>query len=143
MTLRGDLAGSDQPIHLVEGHTRYGALRGLVEAGVVGEDSLHEVWIGEPALSPASDGPWREVLKREHVRFHDWLMDQIGSEGDLGRIADRLITVKHSSSSRRRVRGDDLAAVLAFAEGDAKLAPLQDVIRRVHGDWERFVGLLE
>jgi hypothetical protein len=45
--LRGDLVGSDRKLHLVEGHTRVGALRGLVESGVLPPSCVHLVWVGE------------------------------------------------------------------------------------------------
>jgi hypothetical protein len=54
VAVRGELVGSDRPIQL-EGHTRYGALRGLVESGILGEDTLHEIWIGVRA-STTDDG---------------------------------------------------------------------------------------
>ena len=44
------------------------ALRGLAETGAVGEDSLHAVWIGEPALVPAAAGPWRDVQQAGGVQ---------------------------------------------------------------------------
>lgn len=34
---------------------------------------------------------------------------------------------------------DSAATVLEFAEDDANLAPLEEVIRRAHGEWERFI----
>lgn len=42
----GSLLGRPNKLHLVEGHTRIGILRGLVNAGVVAKDSQHEVWLG-------------------------------------------------------------------------------------------------
>lgn len=41
--LHFDLPGQ---LHLVEGHTRIGILRGLVLQGIVSADSMHEAWIG-------------------------------------------------------------------------------------------------
>jgi hypothetical protein len=140
VALRGDLIRSDRRIHLVEGHTRYGALRGLVETGVVSEDSLHAIWIGEPAPVPDDDGPWRDVLKREHMPFLEWLMRQLDGPKNLRIVASRLINAQYASMSPRRVRGEDLAAVLEFVEGDATLAPLLPVIHRAHREWARFIN---
>ena len=70
-------------------------------------------------------------------------MEQIGREGDLGRVAHMVINAKYSPSYRRRVRGDHLVAVLEFGQRDAKLARLRDVIRQAHGEWERFVDPAE
>jgi hypothetical protein len=40
------LVGSGTGIHLVEGHTRLGALIGLVHVGLIDVGSLHAVWLG-------------------------------------------------------------------------------------------------
>jgi hypothetical protein len=34
-------------LRLVEGHTRLGTLRGLVEAGMVSKTVVHAVWVGK------------------------------------------------------------------------------------------------
>jgi hypothetical protein len=138
VTLRGNLVGRPEPLHLVEGHTRVGALRGLVESRVVATDSPHEIWIGEPSTERLDDGPWRDVLRREHVSFLDWLMRQIDTENDLSTVADRLISSRQISSTRR-VHGDDLQAVLAFAQGDERLRPLQGTIRESEALWREFI----
>lgn len=44
--LRGSVLGSTSQLHLVEGHTRTGLLRGLVDAGVITPSSTHEIWLG-------------------------------------------------------------------------------------------------
>lgn len=41
--------GQPTGIHLIEGHTRLGALRGLVGLGMVRTDSEHVVWVGGAA----------------------------------------------------------------------------------------------
>jgi hypothetical protein len=138
IVLCGDVIKSKRPLHLVEGHTRLGALKGLVEAGVLAEESAHLVWLGHRCDPPVQDGPWREVLRREGVTFQDWLMRQFDRDQNLRTIAGRLVTVK--CSHPRKVRGDDLEAVLQFARGDEVLRPLEAVIRRAHKTWERFVS---
>jgi hypothetical protein len=45
--LSGVVLRRDISLHLVEGHTRLGALRGLVESGMIAPTTLHEVWLGE------------------------------------------------------------------------------------------------
>jgi len=50
--LHGDLLGSSAALHLVEGHTRLGVLRGLVHHQVIGSDSLHQVWVGSSSSAP-------------------------------------------------------------------------------------------
>lgn len=135
--LNGQLVNSDRPLHLVEGHTRVGALRGLIESGVLPLSSVHQVWIGEGCSPPVHDGPWRDVLRKERMPFLDWLIKQIGEEGDLGVIASRLIKAKYSSMSQVIIKGDDLDSALAYADAYANLTPFKDVIRQAHSEWER------
>ena len=139
--LRGELVKSDRPLHLVEGHTRAGALRGLVESGMLPESSVHRVWIGWGVPAPSDDGTWRDVLRAEHMPFLSWIMDRIGEGGEFDTLARHLIDVQHASMRRSRVRGEDLDAVLEYAKGDPVLLPRQDGIRRAHAAWERVMSL--
>lgn len=138
--VRGELVGSAKPLHLVEGHTRIGALRGLVDSGVLPMASDHRVWVGEAFQPEAPDERWREVLRTKRMPFLDWLMGRVGDDGEIGNIASRLIDVQHSSLSFVRIEGDDLDAVLSFARTDAVLKPLISTIVQAHAEWERFVG---
>jgi hypothetical protein len=138
--MRGELAGSASALHLVEGHTRLGALRGLVESGELSPSSAHQVWVGEGFLPGEADALWREVLRTERMPFLDWLMGRVGDDGEIGIIAMRLIDVQFGSMSRVRVEGHDLDAVVTFARKDAKLGPMIDTITESHAVWERFVG---
>jgi len=44
--LEADLLGRDPGVHLMEGHTRLGILRGLVAGGIIRPSSLHMAWLG-------------------------------------------------------------------------------------------------
>lgn len=138
--MRGELAGSTAKLHLVEGHTRTGALRGLVESGVLTPSSVHQVWVGEAFQPEGPDERWREVLRTERMPFLDWLMGRIGDDGEIADVADRLIDVQFSSMRPARIERDDLQAVLAFARTDAELRPFISTITEAHSEWERFVG---
>ncbi len=135
--VRGALVHSERPLHLLEGHTRVGALRGLVESGVLSSSSTHAVWVGEACAAPENDGAWRDVLRRERMPFLDWLMDHVGEDGELGVIASRLIEAKYSSMPKTRISGYDLDAALAYADAYASLSAFKDVIREAHKEWER------
>jgi hypothetical protein len=50
--LEGHLVGRGPGLHLVEGHTRIGLLAGLVDAGILGPDSVHCAWVGAGAAPP-------------------------------------------------------------------------------------------
>jgi hypothetical protein len=137
--ISGEMIGSANPLHLVEGHTRLGALRGLVEAGVLPASSEHEVWIGRGSEPSEAGRSWREVLGRERMSFLDWVIDQMGDDGRLEKIAMRLVDLQHNSRHSGGIRGDDLAAVRSVAERDAKLAPHMEEILMAHQDWERIM----
>jgi hypothetical protein len=40
------LPSPKKELHLVEGHTRLGMLKGLIEKGLLSENSIHKVWVG-------------------------------------------------------------------------------------------------
>src|ERR1035438_8105247 len=95
--MRGELVGSAASLHLVEGHTRTGALRGLVESGVLPPSSAHQVWVGERGQAEAPEERWRELLRTERMPFLDWLTGRVGDDGEIAQIASRLIDVQYSS----------------------------------------------
>jgi len=136
--LRGELVGSDRILHLVEGHTRVGSLRGLVEAGGLPASSLHQVWVGS-GCSPSENSRWREVLRKERMPFLDWLISHVGDEGDIGTIASELIDAKYKSASRIRIDGNDLDSALAYADANPNLKQFKEVIQQAHLKW---LGLL-
>ena len=44
----GALLGLTSELRLVEGHTRVGLLKGLLEQHVLSPESMHQVWLGSP-----------------------------------------------------------------------------------------------
>lgn len=44
--LDGQLVRSSSKLHLVEGHTRVGLLKGLTEQSIIEAESMHKVWLG-------------------------------------------------------------------------------------------------
>lgn len=47
--LAGELVGRGPDLHLVEGHTRFGVLIGLLQAGALSAESIHRAWVGTVA----------------------------------------------------------------------------------------------
>jgi hypothetical protein len=135
--LQGDVLKSNRTLHLVEGHTRIGAMRGLIQSGALPSSSIHLVWVGNACTASEEEGPWRDVLRRERMPFLDWLMDHVGAEGDLGVIASRLIDAKYAATPRRRIVGDDLQSALTYADEHPTLTPFKNQIRQAHSEWER------
>ena len=134
--LKGDLVDSNRPLHLVEGHTRLGALRGLVESSVLPLSSVHSVWVGERCFPPDHDGSWRDVLWKERIPFLDWLMGQVDDDGVIGDIASMLIDAKYDSMSLLKISGNDLASALAYADAVPGMAQFKDAIRQAYLEWE-------
>jgi hypothetical protein len=140
VALRGAVLGKDCPFHLVEGHTRLGALRGLVESSMLCGPSAHQIWIGEQCAAQGVEDSWRDVLRRERMPFADWLLRQVDNAGAIGVIASRLIEAQHNSRNPTRIHGDDLPAVLEYARNDNALAPFAEVIVQAHAEWERLMN---
>lgn len=44
--VRRDLVGEEEGLHLVEGHTRVGVLRGLISRSLICGSSVHGIWYG-------------------------------------------------------------------------------------------------
>jgi hypothetical protein len=45
--LDAKLVAKSNKLHLVEGHTRFGILKGLLSKKIISKDSIHKVWFGE------------------------------------------------------------------------------------------------
>jgi len=129
------LSPGTEGLHLVEGHTRVGCLIGLVECGYLDPSSLHGVWIGAESPAQRGDEKWRSVLKTERMPFLNWLIDRMGDRDELGDIGMRLVDVQYASIAARRVEGDDLDAVLAYAKHDRELKGKLQTIIASHATW--------
>ena len=129
---RGELVGSDHSLHLVEGHTRTGALTGLVESGWLPGDSVHESWLASRAETPDADTAWQRVLWEERIPFADWLIHRVPDDGPLGKVISKVLSAKCDDE----LDGDGLAAVLAFIVKDPNLAHHAGLIQEAHRRWE-------
>ena len=45
--LDAKLLEKSNKLHLVEGHTRFGILKGLLSKKIISKDSIHKIWFGE------------------------------------------------------------------------------------------------
>jgi hypothetical protein len=131
--IRGELVGSSQQLHLVEGHTRTGALTGLVESGWLPGDSLHEIWLATLAETPEVDTTWQQVLREERMPFVDWLIHRVPNNGPLGKVGDSLLSAKCNGE----LAGDDLVAVLGFVAKDPAHPKCEKLVRDEYKNWER------
>lgn len=139
--LCGDLVDSDQPLHLVEGHTRTGALKGLVDSHALDSKSMHQVWYGQKSQPIEDNHRWREVLRTDHISFLSWFMKLIGENGEIGVVASRLIEIQFNSINPLRIQGDDLEAILSYAKQDEVLKSMMSTIQAAHDTWKQYVGM--
>lgn len=131
--VRGSLVASDKRLHLVEGHTRVGTLRGLVQNGAIPRISLHKTWIGE-AKEPSDDGEWKEVILDHFLPFIDWLIEHRGDPGEMGEIAALLVEARYY----KKIREDQLDDFLASVAKDTKKG-LADTINAAFQKWQAFI----
>jgi hypothetical protein len=123
--------------HLIEGHTRTGALIGLVQAGFVAPDSQHYVWIGRKRKVPLEEnGVWREVLRTEFVPFINWVIDHAWGKGDLREVGRAFL----GPYAQNEVDGDDLKTVLNFAAKTPEIASFSETIKLAHEEWLQFIN---
>ncbi len=112
----------------IEGHTRTGALAGLVESGWLPGESLHDIWLASRAETPDPDTTWQQVLREERMPFVDWLIYRVPDDGPLGEVSFKVL----SATCDEEFTGDDLAAVMKFIAGDSALAQYADLVREAH-----------
>jgi hypothetical protein len=133
LMIKGDLIGSPCRLHLIEGHTRTGALKGLVDSGWLLGTSEHEIWLASKVEDPDPDTSWQDTLRAERIPFADWLVYRTPDRGDLGRVSSGVL----SAMCDDKLVSDDLAAVLAFMAHDPQLARHADIVRDEYARWER------
>ncbi len=78
------LLGLGDGLHLVEGHTRLGALRGQLQAGTVKEGTRHLVWVGSPVATPPIGNT--RINAAHQAPFLQWFLD----EPDQSEVDDAL-----------------------------------------------------
>lgn len=81
-------------LHLVEGHTRTGALIGLHRFDPALVLDAHLVWVGRPS-NVAVEDPSREVLREHHLSFKNWLSQRRDSDSLARRANRRLMSLEN------------------------------------------------
>jgi hypothetical protein len=77
-------------LHLVEGHTRVGVLKGLLDTGLPIRLN-HGCWVGRRSSEQSGSADWVSVLEEHPLSFYSWLFDGIGEKSLRGEIAERLM----------------------------------------------------
>jgi hypothetical protein len=124
--LNGSLIGSDRSLHLVEGHTRLGALRGLLETGLIRPDSTHTSWVGR-SCEGRPDDTWVRVMQDQPLSFLRWLYDQMARGDDVGLAAMKLVD--------SRLDEEDFAAVMQHVQSNRALSRFVGTITKAHREW--------
>ena len=83
-------------LHLVEGHTRVGVLKGLLDMSVPVRTN-HRCWVGRKSPAPVGFD-WVEALEDYPLSFRSWLFEAIGEKCSRGQVASKLL----ESESRLR-----------------------------------------
>ena len=129
--LVGALVGSDSELHLVEGHTRLGALMGLLDIERLPPEAGHAVWVGCP-LDAASCRD-RVIHVEQRISFLDWVFDQMTRPTKAGDLAMWL--------AGSRPRGSDAPAVADHIRSHRPA--FSPVLDELLDEWTRVFATLE
>jgi hypothetical protein len=138
-----DVLPSPNSRHLVEGHTRVGALQGLsknqyINASLITE---HQCWIGRPTITPAQDAKdWTEVRRRYPVKFKHWLYDSIEDNSIKGSYACALSDAEADHRYELDI-GNDLADILRLLDHDPTIPIDRVVLSGFYSEWCTQLGL--
>lgn len=119
-------------MHLVEGHRRLGALRGLVKGGWLEPDSTHRVWIGRVEDPPFPEGPWRDVVRAHPVPFAEWLTRFRSEEGEQGRIGQEFDEMSQGWELLGVPGTDD---VIEHVQSHPELGEMVETFGQLHEAW--------
>jgi hypothetical protein len=136
----GEVLGISKELHLIEGHTRVGALTGLVRSEHVSPDSEHLIWLGTSGHHFHSEGEWKDVLRTERIPFLPWLLKHQGDKNTRGQLASLLVEIQYNSSKRRKAKGENFEDVMELAKEVPDLLVLEDVIAAAHREWIQFTS---
>lgn len=101
-------------LHLVEGHTRVGALRGLHAYDPSMTLETHKCWVGRARAHPVPN-QWRQVLKRRHLNFRDWLSVGSEEESPRGRARSLVLNLEGVLRYYESTNARDLEGLMEMA----------------------------
>ena len=132
-----DVLPSPNCRHLVEGHTRVGALQGLSknQHSIASVSAEHQCWIGRPRSNPVQDAKdWKEVRRRYPVKFKHWLYDSTEENSAKGTYACALSDAEAEHRYNLDI-GSDLDDILRLLSYDSTI-PIDEVaLLALHGEW--------
>ncbi|MET0790951.1 MAG: hypothetical protein ABW061_05475 [Polyangiaceae bacterium] len=119
-------------LHLVEGHTRVGVLKGLLRTNIPVR-SAHLCWVGRASSTPTSFD-WVAVLERHPLSFHSWVFDAIGEETLRGEIANKLLD-SESALRYERSFSDTLEGMSELAAADPECGVTREQLVQLAQEW--------
>jgi hypothetical protein len=121
--------------HLVEGHTRLGALIGFHRnpKPPVRLSATHVCWIGRPVAEPAVFD-WRAVRRLYPLSFKQWIYDAIGDQGTKALIADALLETEHRNRYTMSI-GDDLPDLIGLIRRVPIAGLSVSTLEELHSQW--------
>lgn len=130
--------------HLVEGHTRVGALLGFQDNPhkVAAISPNHDCWIGRRAASSVNPPDWKGVRRRFPISFKRWLFEAIGEDTLKGDVADVLI----DAEARHRYElstGNDLESLLELMDFDPSVPLERSTLVHLYDQWRAELELLD
>lgn len=132
--LRKTVSPRSAVLHLVEGHTRVGALAGFLknvhDPAPVTLAETHLCWIGRPGR-PQPIADWRAVRRVYPLSFLSWLCED--SQG--GRMRAPCAESLMSALDDARADGSNLSALLAVAKTMPNAAEVVRQLHDVHTQW--------
>jgi hypothetical protein len=132
-------------LHLAEGHTRVGALKGLLDTDIPVRAS-HSCWVGRLSTEPLRSFDWVSVLEEHPLSFHSWVFDAIGDNCLRGQVADRLVDLEHTLRYERSFPPtfDGLVELTAADQGDENSRVSREQLVQLTQEWrdelERLAG---
>lgn len=127
--------------HLVEGHTRVGALVGFHQnpKPPVRVSATHVCWIGRPSMQPV-DFDWRAVRRQYPLPFKRWIYDAMEGQGTLASQALALLDAEHRNRYEISV-GDDLQDLIVLIERVPNPGLNVSRLKELHSRWTQELDL--
>jgi hypothetical protein len=135
--VEGSLVGLPAAMHLIEGHRRLGALRGLLKSGWLEPASEHRVWLGRVQNPPIEEGEWRNVVRDNPIPFAVWLTRFRWAEGEVGKIGEEF---DEMSRGWELFGVPDTSAAFDHVHSHPELGGMHDTLKQLWEVWIEYTN---
>ena len=132
-----DVLPSPECRHLVEGHTRVGALQGLSknQHSIASVNTEHQCWIGRPSINPVlAAKDWKEVRRQYPVEFKHWLYDSTEENSAKGAYACAVSDAEAEHRYELDI-GNDLHDIRRLLNHDPRISIDEVSLLRLYDEW--------